>query len=116
MSKAVCQDVLGELSCSLSGMRKEVRNWEKKWRQVFINHKPKSSTFVCCRDRELCGFVHDHVIIGGYSVQLTCIESRLKERLDFRRRADLSVDDGDGSTVTILNRLVRTRRILRSSS
>ena len=33
--QVVCQDLLGELSCSLSGMRTEVCNWEKKLQEVF---------------------------------------------------------------------------------
>ena len=82
--QAVCQDLLGELSCSLSGMRKELRKWEKTWRQVFISHKAKSSTFICCQERELCGFVHDRFItFDSDSVRLMCIEARLKEKLDF---------------------------------
>ena len=32
--QVVCQDLLGELSCSLSGMRTEVCNWEKKLQEV----------------------------------------------------------------------------------
>ena len=91
--QAVCQDLLGELSGSLSGMREELRNGEKKWQQVFVNHKPKSSTFVCCQERELCGFVHDRFIVKSDLVQLTCIESRLKEKLDFERRAGFGLDD-----------------------
>ena len=49
------------------------------------------------RERELCGFAHE-----GDSVQLTWIESRLKERLNFERCADLGVDDGVDKMVTIL--------------
>ena len=83
-----------------------MRNWEKKWRQVIINHKPKSSTFVCCQERELCGLERDRfVIFDSDSVQLTCIESRLKGRLDFMRCADCGVDDSDDKIVTVLNRL-----------
>ena len=33
--QVVCQDLLGKLSCSLSGMRTEVCNWEKKLQEVF---------------------------------------------------------------------------------
>ena len=71
--QAVCQDTFGGLSYSLSGLRIEVRNWEKKGRQVFINHKPKSSTFVCCQERELCGFIirDRFIIFDSDSVQLT---------------------------------------------
>ena len=60
----------------------------------------------CRRELELCGFVHDHFMSEGDSVQLTWIESRLKERLNFERCADLGVDDGVDQMVTILNRLV----------
>ena len=42
----------------------------------------------------------------GDSVQLTVIESRLKEKLNFERCADLGVDDVVDKMVTILNRLV----------
>ena len=71
-------------------MRKETHSWKTKWRHVFVNHKPKSSTVVCCHERELCGFVHgDDFIITGDSVQWMLIESRLKEGLNFERCADL---------------------------
>ena len=101
----VCQDLTGELSNSLSEIRKETHSWKTKWRHVFVKHKPKSSTVVCCHERELCGFVHgDDFIFTGDSVQLMWIESRLKERLNFEQCADLGIDDGD-RMVTILNRL-----------
>ena len=74
---------------------------------MFVNYKPKSSTVVCCHERELCGFVHgDDFIIAGDSVQLLWIESRLKEGLNFERCADLGADDGVDKTVTILSQLV----------
>ena len=96
--QVVCQDLTGELSNSLSEIR--------KWRRVFVNYKPKSSTVVCCHERELCGFVHeDDFIITGDSVKLTWIESRLKERLNFEQCVDLGVDDGVDKTVTILSLL-----------
>ena len=42
-----CQgSMLGELSYSLSGVRKELHHCEEKWRQVFINRKRESSAFV----------------------------------------------------------------------
>ena len=67
----MCQDLTGELWDSLSEICKEMHNWNTKWRHVFVNHKPKSSTVVCCHERELCGFVQegDFIITGG-SVQL----------------------------------------------
>ena len=78
--QVVCQDLTGELSNSLSEMRKETHSWKTKRRHVFVNRKPKSSTVVCCHERELCGFVHgDDFIITGDSVQLIWIESRLEE-------------------------------------
>ena len=55
--QVVCQDLTGELWDSLSEICKEMHNWNTKWRHVFVNHKPKSSTVVCCHERELCGFV-----------------------------------------------------------
>ena len=59
-----------------------------------------------CRERELCGFAHedDFIIITGEHAQLTWIESRLTEGLNFERCAVLGVDDGVDKTVTILNR------------
>ena len=77
------------------------------WRRVIDNHKPKSSTFVCCRERELRGFVHgdDFIIITGEYVHVTWIESRLTEGLDFERCADQGVDDDVDTTVTILCRV-----------
>ena len=105
--QVVCRDVIGELSNSLSEMGKETRSWKTKWRHVFVNHKPKSSTVVCCHERELCGLVHrDDFIVTGDSVQLMWIGSRLKEGLNFERCADRGVDDGIDKMVTILNRLV----------
>ena len=84
--QVVCQDLTGEMSNSLSEMRKETHRWKTKWRRVFVNHKLKSSTVVCCHERELCGFVHgDDFIITGDPVQLMWIKSRLKEGLDFER-------------------------------
>ena len=61
---------------------------------MFDNHKPKSLTVVCFRERELCEYV-----------QLIWIESRLMEGLDFERCADLEVVDGVDTTVTISSRL-----------
>ena len=51
------------------------------------------------------GSCTDMTSLSRDSVQLTWIESRLKERLNLERCADLGVDDGD-RMVTILNRLV----------
>ena len=88
-------------------VRKETRSWKTKWRHVFVNHIPQSSTVVCRHERELYGFVHgEDFIILGDSVQLMWIESRLKERLNFERCADLRVDDGVDKTVTIFSHLV----------
>ena len=111
--QVVCQDLLGELSCSLSGMRTEVCNWEKKLQEVFddntlllaTTYQPRS----CRGEGEFCGFAQDHFFTEGDSVQLTWIESRLKESLNFQRCADLGIDDGD-RMVTILNRLVTCHR------
>ena len=89
--QVVCQDLHGKLSCSLSGKRTEVCIWEKKLQEVLdCNTLLLATTYQsrsCCRERELCGFVHDHFITEGDSVQLTWIESRLKERLNFERCA-----------------------------
>ena len=56
---------------------------------------------MCCRERELCGFVHgDDFIITGESMQLAWAESRPNENLILKSRSQTIV------TVTILNRLV----------
>ena len=106
--QVVCQDLTGDLSDSLSEIRKETHSWKTKWRCVFVNHIPQSSTVVCCHERELRGFVHgdDFILVTGDYVQLIWIDSRLKEGLNFERCANLGVDDGADETVTILNRLV----------
>ena len=71
---------LGEMSYPLTEIRKEFRKWEKKWRQLFMNHRSEPSTFIRCPERELCGIVHDHFIIFDSDfVQLMCTESRLKD-------------------------------------
>ena len=72
----MCKVLLGELSCSLSGMRTEVCNWEKKLQEVFDDNTLLLATTYqsrsCRRERELCGFVHGgDFIITGDSVQLT---------------------------------------------
>ena len=75
--QVVCQDLTGELSNSLTQMRKETYRWKTtKWRHEFDNHKPKSSIVVCCHERELCGFVNgddfnhtSHVVL---SQRITC--------------------------------------------
>ena len=105
------EDLIGELSKSLYGTRKAARNWEKKWQRVVIDSGFVTGTWspaiVCCRERELCGFVYgDDFIITGDSTQLAWMESRLSEGLIFKRRAIPGPDDGDDKTVTILNRLV----------
>ena len=59
----------------------------------------------CRSGHELCGFIHDHFsIFDRDSVQLVCIGSRLKEGLNFARRANVGVDDGDDLMVTIVTR------------
>ena len=102
--QVVCQDLTGELSDSLSEIRKETHSWNTKWRCVFVNHIPQSSTIVCCHERELRGFVHgdDFILVTGDYVQLIWIDSRLKEGLNFERCTNLGVDDGADETVTIL--------------
>ena len=64
--QVVCQYLLGELSCSLSGMRTEVCNWEKKLQDVFDDNTLLLATTYqsrsCHRKCELCGFVHDHFL------------------------------------------------------
>ena len=113
--QVVCQDLTGELSDSLSEIRKETHSWKTKWRTCVRQSQPKSSTVVCRRERELCGFVHGDgfIVITGDYVQLIWIESRLKEGLDFERCADLEVDDGvdkDGHDLESIDDLERPDR------
>ena len=66
------EDLIGELSKSLYGTRKAAHNGEKKWQRVIIDSGfvigTWSAAIVCCRERELCGFVHgDDFIITGDS-------------------------------------------------
>ena len=61
--QVVCQGMTGELSNSLSEIRKETHNRKTKWRHVFVNHKPKPSTIVCCHERELCGLIYVYILI-----------------------------------------------------
>ena len=103
--------MVGKLLKSLYGTRKAAHNWEKKWQRVIVDSGfvigTWSPAIVCCRERELCGFVNgDDIIITGDSMQLEWIESRLNEGLILERRAIPSLDDGDDKRVTILNRLV----------
>ena len=101
--------MVGELLKSLYGTRKATHTWEKQWQRVIIDCGSVtgtwSPTIVCCRERELCGFVHgDDFIITGDSMHLAWIESRLNEGLILKRRALLGSDDGDDKTITILDR------------
>ena len=78
--QAVCQALLGELSCSLSGMR-----IEEKSQEVFDDNTLLLATTYqsrsCRREREFCGFAHDHFFTEKCdSVRLTWIESRLKKK------------------------------------
>ena len=107
--QACHESMRGELSYSLSGVRKELHNCDEKWRQVFINHQPESSALVRHRERELCGFTHDRYTTESDSVQLMCIESRLEEGLTFAQRVDLGVVDGNDLMVTIMNRMAIDR-------
>ena len=76
------EDLIGELLKSLCGTRRAAHNWEKRWQRVIIDSGFVIGTWspesVCCRERELSGFVHgDDFIITGDSMQLAWIESRL---------------------------------------
>ena len=72
-----------------------------------MNRKLETSTFIRCQECDLCGLVHDHsVIFDSGFVQLMCIESRLREELNFERCADFGADEGGGKTVTTLKRVV----------
>ena len=95
----------------LYGTRQATHNWEKKWQKVLVDNHFEigmwSPAIVCCRERELCRFVHgDDFIFTGHSMQLVWADSRLNEKFTLKRRAILGPDDGDDNTVTILNRLV----------
>ena len=85
------EDLIGELLKSLCGTREAAPNWEKKWQRVIIDSGFVIGTWslaiVCCRERELCGFVHgDDFIVTGDSMQLAWIESRLNEAGRWRRQ------------------------------
>ena len=104
-------DLIGELLKSLYGTRKAAYTWEKKWQRVIVDSGfvigTWSPAIVCCRERELCGFVHgDDFIITCDSMQLAWIEYRVNEGLILKRRAILGLDDGNNKTVTVLNRLM----------
>ena len=74
------EDLTGELVRSLFGTRTAAHTWEKKWEKVLIDNNFESSwspAIVCCRERELCGFVHgDDIISAGESMQLAWAGSR----------------------------------------
>ena len=53
--QVVCHDLTGELSDSYPEYAKRRTGWKTKWRRVFVNHRPKSSTDVCCRELECVG-------------------------------------------------------------
>ena len=74
------EDLVGELLKSLHGTRKAAYNWEKKRQSVFIEMDFEIGTWspaiVCCRQRDVCGFVHgDDFIFVGESMQLAWTES-----------------------------------------
>ena len=77
--------LIGEVSSSLSGMRREERN------------RCSLTTNQCHQ--------YSYVVESVSCVDLYT-EARLKERLIFQRCADLSVDDGGDKMVTTLNRFV----------
>ena len=113
------EDLIGELFKSLYGTRKAAHSWEKRWQRVIIDSGfvigTWSPAIVCCRERELRGFVHgDDFMITGDSMQVAWMESRLNEGLILKRRTILGPDDGDDKTVTILNRLVTWACLSRS--
>ena len=90
------KDLIGELLKSLCGTRKAAHKWEKvatSDRRQWFCHRYMVTSIVCCRERELCGFVHgDDVIITVDSMQLTWAESR--HNMATTRRHDYeSVDD-----------------------
>ena len=67
--QVVCHDMIGELSCSLSGMRTEVCHWDKKLQEVFDDNTPLLATTYQSRSCH-----------AGDFVQWMWIESRLKKR------------------------------------
>ena len=97
------QDSVGEFFKSLYGTRKAVHNWKKKLQSVLIEMNFEIGTWlpaiVCCRERDVCGFVHgDDFIFVGKSMQLAWAESRFNEKLILKRNAILGPDDGDDET------------------
>ena len=97
------QDSVGDLLKSLYGTRKAAHNWGKKFQSVLFEMNFEIGTWlsanVCCRERDVCGFVHgDDFIFVGKSMQLAWTESRLNEKLILKRNAILGPDDGDDKT------------------
>ena len=81
--QVVCQELTGELSIRCLKTREETHRWRTKWRRVFVNHKPKSSTVMCCHERQLCGFVHgDDFFITGDSVHLMWDRIEVQGRIE----------------------------------
>ena len=69
------EDLVGELLKSLYETTKAAHKWEKKWQSVLIKMNFEIGTWspaiVCCRERDVCGFVHgDDFIFIGESRQL----------------------------------------------
>ena len=89
------QDLVGELLKSLYGAKNTSNNWEKKWQSRY-------RLLSCPR------FVDSFMVMTLPSLENQCswrwTESRLNEKLIFKRKAILGPDDDD-KTVTILNRL-----------
>ena len=80
------ENIVGEVLKSLYETRKAAHNWKKKWQSVLIEMNIEIGTWspaiVCCREREVCGFVHGNdFIFVGESMQLAWTESRLNEKL-----------------------------------
>ena len=78
------KDLIQELLKSFYRTRRVPQNCEKTWQRVLIDSGfvigTWSPAIVCCRERELCGFVHGgDFIITGDSMQLA-IESRLNDK------------------------------------
>ena len=103
-SRVHCQaEATSEMAIELLPPRTIGRKWQRMIVDSGVVIGRWSPAIVCCRERELCGFVHgDDFIITGDSMPLAWIESRFNKGLVLKRRAILGLDDGDDKAATVL--------------